>query len=261
MRLHSKLTGDIIFFSNNKKIPKKSLFCIGFVSLRLLYCSQQTGTVPAPVTGYPVFGSKQQGIILLFHEVTTMKNKKILIGIIALTVVLAAAIGFYVSQPKLNETAELDNTAAARDEADEGPFHYIDETAIALAGEAESSEEALSQAIGTLDLVNSRRAAAGLGPLNWDPRLEQAAMVRAQEAAQSFSHTRPDNTEWWTVNSAIMFGENLAKGYYNADTVVQAWMDSPTHRANIESGKFSTMGVAIYQAPNGSWFWAQAFGL
>ena len=194
-------------------------------------------------------------------EVIHMKNRKILIGIVALTVALAAAIGFYVSQPKLNETAELDSTAASRDQSEEGDIHYIDDAAIALAGAAESSEDALSQAKGTLELVNSRRADAGLSPLDWDERLVQAAQVRAQEAAESFSHTRPNNTEWWTVNSAIMFGENLAKGYYNADTVVQAWMDSPTHRANIESGDFNTMGVAIFQAPNGSWYWAQAFGV
>ena len=49
-----------------------------------------------------------------------MKNRKILIGIVALTVALAAAIGFYVSQPKLNETAELDSTAASRDQSEEG---------------------------------------------------------------------------------------------------------------------------------------------
>ena len=190
-----------------------------------------------------------------------MRNKKILIGLVALTVALAAAIGFYVSQSKLNETAELENTAASRDLSSEGDIHYIDDAAIALAEAAESSEDALSQARGTLELVNSRRADAGLGPLDWDERLVQAAMVRAQEAADNFSHTRPNGTDWWTVNSAIMFGENLAKGYYNADTVVQAWMDSPTHRANIESGNFNTVGVAIFQAPNGSWYWAQAFGV
>jgi uncharacterized protein YkwD len=188
-----------------------------------------------------------------------MKNKKLFIGIIALTILIAAAIGFYVSQPKLNETAELDDYAVAREEADEGDVHWIDDGAIALAGQAESSEAALQQATATLALVNERRAQAGLGQLNWDDRLVQAAQVRAQEAATTFSHTRPNGTDWYTVNSAIMFGENLAKGYYDAGTVVQAWMDSPTHRENIV-GNFNTVGVAVYQAPNGSWYWAQAFG-
>ena len=100
-----------------------------------------------------------------------MKNKKLFIGIIALTILIAAAIGFYVSQPKLNETAELDDYAVAREESDEGDVHWIDDGAIALAGEAESSEAALQQATATLALVNERRAQAGLGQLNWDDRL------------------------------------------------------------------------------------------
>ena len=84
--------------------------------------------------------------------------------------------------------------------------------------------------------------------------------MRAQECQQKFSHQRPNGTDWWTVNSAIMYGENLAKNYYNANSVVQAWMDSPTHRENIMNGKFVSVGVAAFQAPDGAWYWAQAFG-
>ena len=190
-----------------------------------------------------------------------MKNKKTWIGLFALIVVIAAAAGFYFSRPKVTEVAELDDTAVSRDASEEGDIHYIDDNAIALAGSAESSAQSIAEATATLALVNNRRAVAGLKKLVWDERLVQAAQVRAQEAAEHFSHTRPNGTDWWTVNSEIMFGENLAKGYFDAPTVVQAWMDSPTHRANIESGNFASMGVAVFQAPNGSWYWAQAFGL
>ncbi len=190
-----------------------------------------------------------------------MKNRKLWTGIAALVIVAVAAAGFYFSRPKVTVTAEVDNTAVSRGAADEGPIHYIDENAIILSGEFTPSESSLHEANATLALVNSRRATAGLRELVWDNRLVQAAQVRAQEAAERFSHTRPNDTEWWTVNSEIMYGENLTKGYFDAPTVVQAWMDSPSHRANIENGSFSSMGVAIFQAPNGSWFWAQAFGL
>ena len=56
-----------------------------------------------------------------------------------------------------------------------------------------------------------------------------------------------------------MYGENLAKNYFNAAAVVQAWMASPTHAANI-LGNSSTIGVAAYIADNGTWYWAQEFG-
>ena len=56
-----------------------------------------------------------------------------------------------------------------------------------------------------------------------------------------------------------MYGENLACNYYDASSVVAAWMASPTHAANILGG-FGSIGVAVYQAGNGSWYWAQEFG-
>ena len=85
-------------------------------------------------------------------------------------------------------------------------------------------------------------------------------MVRAQECEKKFSHQRPDGTEWYTVNSQIMYGENLAHNYYNANSVVDAWMASPTHRANIETAAYTKMGVAAYKTSSGQWYWAQEFG-
>ena len=87
-----------------------------------------------------------------------------------------------------------------------------------------------------LDIVNAKRAENGLAALNWSNGLESCAMVRAQEAASKFSHTRPNGKDWYTVNSELMWGENLAKGYDSAQSVVDAWMASPTHAANILAG-------------------------
>jgi len=95
--------------------------------------------------------------------------------------------------------------------------------------------------------------------LTWNSGLEQASAVRAVEASQSFSHTRPDGSDWWTVNSNLMYGENLAKGYDSADAAVQAWMASPTHKANIMDAEFTSGAIAIHVS-NGQWFWAQEFG-
>ncbi|MCR5369849.1 MAG: CAP domain-containing protein [Clostridium sp.] len=185
-----------------------------------------------------------------------MKNKKLLV-IIAL--LLVAGIAFFALNRGPKGEKAIDDTAVARSQEEEGDIHYIDDGAIALAGAAASTNTA-GEAQATLALVNNQRAAGGLGGLTWNDALANAAQVRAQECKDKFSHQRPNGTDWWTVDSSIMFGENLAKNYFDANTVVQAWMDSPSHRENIMNGKFMTVGVAAYQAPDGSWYWAQAFG-
>ena len=186
-----------------------------------------------------------------------LQNKKILI---ALAVVVAvAAIGGTLLYRNSRKGDLGTETAVARSQDSEDPnLHHIDDEAIALAGDADATG-LMNQAVATLALVNTQRAAVGLGGLVWDENLVQAAYVRAIEASQVFSHTRPNGQDWWTVNSAIMYGENLAHNFYSPESVVNAWKNSPTHRANIVGG-FRTMGVAIYQASNGQWYWAQEFG-
>ena len=123
-----------------------------------------------------------------------------------------------------------------------------------------TSEGALAAAQAAFNLVNQKRTAAGLGALSWSDALTQAALVRAQEIVGTFSHSRPNGDAWYTVNSSIMYGENLAKLYNTGDSVVAAWMASPTHAANIMEAGFKTVGIAVFQAENGNWYWAQEFG-
>ncbi len=137
---------------------------------------------------------------------------------------------------------------------------WIDEGKIALANELKSSEEIQAALDEALVLVNAQRTAAGLPALVRNQGLEDAAKVRAQEITTYFSHTRPDGTSWWTVNSTLQYGENLAKLYQSSSSVVNAWMNSPTHRANIMDSSFISIGMAIYQTSDGSWYWAQEFG-
>ncbi len=154
----------------------------------------------------------------------------------------------------------IDEVAAVRGIDEDTETIYIDDEAIALAGEATSSEAALAAAQVAFNLVNDRRVSAGLGKLDWSNALTAAAMVRAQELVDLFSHDRPNGSPWYTVDSSCMFGENLAKLYYTGEDVYQAWMNSPTHAANIMEGSYKTVGIAVYQAPNGNWYWAQEFG-
>ena len=106
--------------------------------------------------------------------------------------------------------------------------------------------------------TNAERAKYGLKALTVDADLTVAALIRAREIAQSFSHTRPDGTSCFTVSNKA-FGENIARGYTNADKVMAAWMSSEGHRANILRASYGSIGVACLQV-NGVFCWVQLFG-
>ena len=186
-----------------------------------------------------------------------MKLNKISVASAALAAALVLTACGKAEQA--TDTASIDDAAVSRLESEEGDEHYIDDNAIALAGKASTSAGA-AMAQSALALVNQQRAAQGLAALIWSDGLEKDAEVRAQECEQSFSHTRPNGTDWWTVDSNLMYGENLAYNYSDANSVVNAWMASPTHKANIMNGEFATVGIAAYQTSGGVWYWAQEFG-
>ena len=163
------------------------------------------------------------------------------------------------ASPESTFIAALDKTAVSRTEEEEGDIHYFDEEAVALAGEASLSESIMTELEKVVAQVNAIRANSGLHPLTLSASLSSAAQVRAMECERAFSHTRPDGSAWWTVNSTMMYGENLAKNYYDSGSVVAAWMASPTHAANILGG-FNTIGLGLHQTSNGTWYWAQEFG-
>lgn len=116
-----------------------------------------------------------------------------------------------------------------------------------------------------LDLVNVERAKEGLGALALDETLCAAADLRAEETGQVFSHTRPDGTKCFTVleqfgiqcNTA---GENIAAGYPTAAAVVDGWMNSEGHRANILSPSFHKLGVGFAEVDDQyGYYWTQLF--
>ncbi|SEA71435.1 Cysteine-rich secretory protein family protein, partial [Oribacterium sp. KHPX15] len=96
--------------------------------------------------------------------------------------------------------------------------------------------------------------------VQYSASLETTSVVRANEITTKFSHTRPDGTDWYTVNANLQYGENLAEGYNTADDVVNAWMASPTHRANILKPDFKTCAIST-TTQNGRTYWAQEFGI
>lgn len=122
----------------------------------------------------------------------------------------------------------------------------------------------LSYAEQVVELVNKERAAEGLSALKLDKTVAAAAQVRAQEIETSFSHTRPSGKSFSTAltDAGVSYkgaGENIAWGQKTPEEVVEGWMNSSGHRANILNSKYTTIGVGYYQNANGTNYWSQLF--
>ena len=186
------------------------------------------------------------------------KTTRVLSAALAVLLVPVCACIIYIS----GGSRGVDDLKAQRssdDIANESVI-YLDDEAIALADTSGASTSLRSEAMRAFNLVNSQRSAHGLPALVWANNLESAAAVSAQECSVSFSHTSPTGSSWYTVNSKIMGGENLAYGYYDANSAVNAWMDSPTHRENILWPEFTKVAISVYAADDGTYYWAQEFG-
>lgn len=113
-------------------------------------------------------------------------------------------------------------------------------------------------------LVNKERAKVGLAPLTAVSGLNSYALQRSKELESVFDHVRPDGSNpldyvislgYWTA------GENIAMSYGMNDTperVMEGWMNSEGHRANILDPDFAYIGVGCYVS-NGSYYWTQIF--
>lgn len=112
-------------------------------------------------------------------------------------------------------------------------------------------------------LTNSARGQNGYAALVEDGALSEAAAVRAREIARSFSHTRPSGASFSSALSEsgvsyLRAGENIASGQKSASEVVNAWMNSPGHRANILNSSYSRIGSASVNI-DGTLYWVQLF--
>lgn len=112
-----------------------------------------------------------------------------------------------------------------------------------------------------LQLVNSERANAGLSPLSMDSNLCNMALVKAQDLINNnyFEHTSPtygspfDMMKKFQINYDAA-GENIAKGQPTPEQVMNDWMNSEGHRANILSSSFKNIGIGYFKGA-----WVQEF--
>ncbi|MEU7581448.1 sigma-70 family RNA polymerase sigma factor [Streptomyces sp. NPDC041068] len=117
-----------------------------------------------------------------------------------------------------------------------------------------------------VSLVNAERAKAGCGPVRSNDKLATAAAKHSQDMAARdyFDHTSPDGTDPGDRITAAgyrwsTYGENIARGQQTPASVMDSWMNSSGHRANILNCDFKEMGVGIHNGSGGPW-WTQAFG-
>jgi uncharacterized protein YkwD len=120
-------------------------------------------------------------------------------------------------------------------------------------------------------LVNVHRAGLGLKPLAVSPTLTASATWKAQhmatynymahqDIAPPIARSAGDRIAACGYASAG-WGENIAAGWPSAASVVNAWLQSPGHRANIENRAFVVTGSGVAAAANGTLAWAQDFGM
>lgn len=101
-----------------------------------------------------------------------------------------------------------------------------------------------------VDLTNSEREATDIHPLTRNSVLDEAARQKAEHMAEEnyFAHYSPDGVSPWHWFREVEYqfahaGENLAVHFTDSRAVVQAWMNSPSHRENIENTNFTEIGV------------------
>lgn len=140
----------------------------------------------------------------------------------------------------------------------------VEETTTEAVSKPEEDNQEKSYAEQVVDLVNQERAKVGLSKLTLDKNIEAAALVRAKETEVYFSHTRPNGSSFSTVlkEHNVNYrgaGENIAWGQTSPEAVMNAWMNSEGHRANILNANFTKIGVGYYQNSAGRKYWTQLF--
>jgi uncharacterized protein YkwD len=124
-----------------------------------------------------------------------------------------------------------------------------------------------------IELTNAERAKVGLKPVSFNSKLSNAAQAHSEEMAicDYFSHT---GTSGCSVSDRVQnsgyqysyVGENIAAGYVTPEEVVQGWMCSPGHRANILNAHYQEVGIGYYYLDNDAgnvnynYYWTQDFG-
>lgn len=135
----------------------------------------------------------------------------------------------------------------------------------------DGNSQAFLTVSGVIELTNIQRERGGVSQLRENTKLDSSAMLKAEDMLknQYFAHKSPagrgvDDLAKTEGYDFIIIGENLALGNFKDDeALVQAWMDSPGHRANILNEKYQEIGVAVLRGVfegQTTWLAVQHFG-
>ena len=183
-----------------------------------------------------------------------------------LTTLLVISILFYIIDSGLLVTTilpylenffqvEEPNDAVSVSEDSSSMEHFIINNPIS---QPDSVDEGLIRDT-ILQLTNRLRTEQNVGTVQQNDTLQSAADIRAQESAESFSHTRPNGTEFHTVLNEggleyfySITGENLAMATYHLDDpgmaefLFEGCVESPGHYENLIEADFEELGVGVY---------------
>lgn len=133
--------------------------------------------------------------------------------------------------------------------------------------EPDEQNEYSQMAVDILNLTNEERRKAGLSALKMHAETQELAMIKAKDfyINSYFDHTSPVyGSPFDMMNDAGLeyrtAGENIAAGYPSAEAVVNGWMNSPGHRANILNPAYTHLGVGYFKTDGGySTYYVQMF--
>lgn len=200
-------------------------------------------------------------------------------SLLPLLIILLLIAGGIAAYQFKDSTFIKDNASEIKElvNIDVSDFSKIDEiekevvTPGPLRGRIDATANTLTRA-GVFSQTNQHRSTNGVAALKLNSQLNAAAAAKLNDmiAQQYFEHIGPDGrgpSNW--VDDAgyayIKVGENLALGNFEGDAaLVQAWMDSPGHRANILESDFTEIGIAVAAGRfegQQVWVGVQTFGL
>jgi uncharacterized protein YkwD len=147
----------------------------------------------------------------------------------------------------------------AKKSAANQPTAQTTATATATAGQTTVESQVIT-------LVNQQRKAAGCGAVVYNAKLRTAAYNHSLDMATHnfFDHTGSDGSTFVTRVQAAGYsaplGENIAWGWRTPADVMNAWMNSAPHKANILNCSARSIGVGMAKKADGTPYWTQEFG-
>jgi uncharacterized protein YkwD len=127
---------------------------------------------------------------------------------------------------------------------------FIKSFTIAKPGVLGYSSDITAQTV--YDLTNQERQKNGLPLLHYNPILSESAASKARDMFTNnyWAHNSPQGRTPWDFfkdqgYQYSVAGENLAKDFYDTDSMMKAWMNSPTHKANVVSTKYQEIGIGV----------------